>query len=193
MKIKALCVYCGSRVGADPDYEDQARRLGSLMAERAIGLVYGAGSIGLMGVVARSVMAGGAPVTGIIPHHLDKVEIVQDDLTEAHVVDNMHVRKRMMFDRSDAFIALPGGLGTIDEFIEVTTWAQLGLHSKPIVLVNTQGYWDPLLALIHHVIDQGFASASSAHLYHVVDSVDGVLPLLDGLPEPKMPTHPDLI
>lgn len=185
-KISSLCVYCGSRKGNRPDFEALAEKLGEIMAANGIELVYGAGSIGLMGVIARSVLRRGGKVTGIIPTHLEELEILEPDLTELHVVTSMHERKKLMFDRSDAFIVLPGGAGTLDEMIEVITWSQLNLHDKPIILVNHQGYWDPFVALIDHVIANGFADEKTRALFQIVESVDDVLPALAARPTSRM-------
>lgn len=176
--IKAVCVYCGSRMGNKELYQNQAEELGRLIAEAGLSLVYGAGSIGLMGVVARSARDNGADVVGIIPSHLDDVEITQDGLAELHITDDMHQRKKMMYEKSDAFIVLPGGLGTLDETLEMMTWAQLGLHSKPIVIVNTNNYWSPLLELVDHVVTDGFASAENATLLTVVETPAAAIALL---------------
>lgn len=162
-------------MGNKPHYQDQAQELGNLIAGANLSLVYGAGSIGLMGVVARSARDSGADVIGIIPDHLDDIEITQDGLSELHVTDDMHQRKKMMFERSDAFIVLPGGLGTLDETLEMMTWAQLSLHRKPIILVNTDGYWSPLIELVKHVVDDGFASPENAELLTVVDTAEGAI------------------
>lgn len=169
-KIKSICVYCGSRLGNKDLYQAQAQELGQLIADCGFSLVYGAGSIGLMGVVARAARDNGADVVGIIPEHLDDVEITQSGLAELHITDNMHQRKKMMFERSDAFIVLPGGLGTLDETLEMMTWAQLSLHNKPIILVNSNDYWSPLVELVNHVVADGFASAENGELLTVVSS-----------------------
>ncbi len=173
--IRNVCVYCGSRMGNKPSYEQLAKDLGHRIANAGLGLVYGAGSIGLMGVVARAARDGGAPVIGIIPEHLDAVEITQEGLTELHVTQNMHDRKRMMFDRSDAFIVLPGGLGTLDETFEIMTWAQLSLHKKPIILINHEDYWTPLVDLVSNVVEAGFASAENATLLSVVENAEDAI------------------
>lgn len=191
-KIKSVCVYCGSRPGNSPAYALAAERLGYMIGETGLSLVYGAGSIGLMGIVARSAISAGAPVIGIIPEHLDAVEITQADLTEIHITHTMHDRKKMMFDRSDAFIVLPGGLGTLDETFEIMTWAQLSLHKKPVILVNEQGYWDPFVSLVDHVVNEGFASAEHARLLSVVDTVDGAVGLLAGTPKTENKGRSDL-
>ncbi|MCJ9429015.1 TIGR00730 family Rossman fold protein [Kordiimonas marina] len=173
--IKSVCVYCGSRMGNKPAYEKLADDVGRLIAGAGMSLVYGAGSIGLMGVVARAARDAGAPVIGIIPEHLDAIEITQEGLSELHVTQNMHDRKRMMFDRSDAFIVLPGGLGTLDETLEIMTWAQLSLHEKPIILLNHENYWSPLLELIRHVVDDGFAAPENADLLKVADTAEDAI------------------
>jgi len=177
-KIKSVCVYCGSRMGNKPYYRELAERMGHLIADHNMHLVYGAGSVGLMGVVARAANDKGADVIGIIPEHLDAIEITQSGLAELHVTDDMHERKKMMFDRSDAFIVLPGGLGTLDETMEMMTWAQLSLHKKPIVLVNYKSFWTPLVELIHHVVDDGFANADHADLITVVNTAEEAIEYL---------------
>lgn len=177
-KIKSVCVYCGSRSGNKPAYVELATELGERIAAANMQLVYGAGSIGLMGVVARSARDAGASVVGIIPEHLDAVEITQDGLDELHVTDNMHERKKMMFDRSDAFIVLPGGLGTLDETMEMMTWAQLSLHKKPIILVNFAGFWSPLIELIEHVVEDGFASKQHAELLTIAETAEEAIEIL---------------
>ncbi len=177
--IKTVCVYCGSRMGNKQLYKDQAAELGQRIAEAGLSLVYGGGSIGLMGVVARSASEHGVDVVGIIPHHLDDVEVTQEGLSELHLTDDMHQRKKMMFERSDAFIVLPGGLGTLDETLEMMTWAQLSLHSKPIIIVNSNNYWSPLLELVEHVVTDGFAAPENADLLTVTDSPEGAIRLIN--------------
>jgi len=154
-KIRSICVYCGSRKGAGDEYARLAESVGASIAAAGLTLVYGGGQVGLMGIAARAALATGGKVIGVIPEHLDTIEIAQTGLSELHVVADMHTRKRMMFDRSDAFLVLPGGLGSLDEFIEVTTWAQLDLHDRPILLLNHRGYWNPLLDLLRRVVQQG--------------------------------------
>ncbi len=190
-EIKSICVYCGSRNGVDPRHVEAARALGTQMAQAGIELVYGGGRIGLMGVTADAVLAGGGKVCGIIPHHLQTVEVGHQGLTELHVVDSMHVRKQMMFERSDAFVVLPGGIGTLDETFEMITWRQLRLHDRPVVVVDIAGYWQPYIQMIDHIIGQGFAGAEIRRLYDVVDTAEGVLPLLARLPEPAIPAKPE--
>jgi len=156
----SACLFCGSRNGANPAFVAAARGLGQALAGRGHELVYGAGDQGLMGETARAAQTAGGRVIGFIPQHLVDLEVGKTDLDEYVVTQTMHERKMLMFERSDAVIALPGGPGTLDELIEVLTWRQLGLHSRPVVLVNTEGYWDPLLALLEHVIGHGFADRS---------------------------------
>ncbi len=153
----SVCLFCGSRVGRNALFVAEARRLGASLADRGHRLVYGAGDRGLMGEAARAMQEAGGRILGVIPQHLVDWEVGKSDIDEYFVTETMHERKKLMFDRSDAVIALPGGTGTLDELIEVLTWRQLGLHDKPIMLVNLADYWDPLLTLIDHTIEQGFA------------------------------------
>lgn len=175
MRRLSLCVYCGSRAGVDPAYERDATALGHAMAAADIRLVYGAGDVGLMGAVARAAQASGAETFGVIPTHLLDREVGKTDLTTFVITETMHERKKVMFMNADAVVVLPGGAGSLDEFFEVLTWAQLGLHDKPIYLLNTNGYWDPLRALMDHIVAQGFADPS---LLAFVESVDDVPTLL---------------
>jgi uncharacterized protein (TIGR00730 family) len=184
--VKSLCVFCGASDTVDPAYREAAMRLGTLMAEAGVGLVFGGGRIGLMGLIAAAVAAGGGTVTGVIPQHLHQAEIgPQPAIGTLHVVESMHERKALMFARSDAIAVLPGGLGTLDEAFEVLTWKQLGLHDKPIVLVDIAGYWAPLLHMIDRVVESGFAPRASLGLMRVVNTPEEVLPLLARLPEPS--------
>jgi uncharacterized protein (TIGR00730 family) len=155
--IRSICVFCGASVGNDPAYAAGAAELGRLMAERGIRLVFGAGHVGMMGTVADAVLGNGGEAIGVIPEFLKDRELAHTGLTELHVVETMHVRKQMMFDLSDAFIVLPGGLGTLEELFEMITWRQLGRHEKPIVLISTNGYWDPFEELVQRVVDGDFA------------------------------------
>lgn len=184
--IKSICVYCGSRGGKKKSFQDLARHVGTILANNNIKLIYGGGNVGLMGIVATSVMNNGGNVHGIIPGHLDEREKSHDTITELTIVDNMHQRKRMMFDNSDAFLVLPGSIGTLDETIEAITWAQLNLHDKPIVILNYENYWDPFMNLLNNIIDNEFTVPETLNLFHVVKSADEVLPLLKTLPEPKI-------
>ncbi|PZQ99799.1 MAG: TIGR00730 family Rossman fold protein [Cereibacter sphaeroides] len=158
-QLRSVCVFCGSRPGGDPAYAAEARALGTLIATQGWRLVYGAGDVGLMGEVARAAQTAGARTMGVIPTHLVLREQGRRDLTTMVITEDMHERKKVMFMNSDAIVVLPGGAGTLDEFFEVLTWRQIGLHNKPIFLLNTKGYWNPLAALTEHVIAQGFAEA----------------------------------
>ncbi|RMB08512.1 TIGR00730 family Rossman fold protein [Eilatimonas milleporae] len=178
--VKTVCVYCGSRHGTRPAYTTLAQTLGTQLAKEGFGLVYGAGSVGLMGEVARSATHAGARVVGIIPDHLDAVEITQEGLSETIVTTSMHERKKLMFDMSDAFLILPGGLGTLDETFEILTWRQLGLHKKPIILINEGGFWSPLIDLIDTVVTEGFAGHHHRDMLKVADTVDQAVTLLKG-------------
>jgi hypothetical protein len=176
MKLANICVYCGSKEGADPSIVEAARRLGALFAEAEIGLVYGGASIGVMGALARSVLDNGGRVTGVIPEFLSGTEILMQDATEIIVTRSMHERKQIMFERSDAFVALPGGIGTLEELVEMLTWAQLGRHNQPIILANLSGFWEPLIELLDHMIIQHFMASNIRRFYGVVDKVDDILP-----------------
>ena len=156
----SVCLFCGSRLGNDPVFVTEARAFGRLLAERGHRLVYGAGDRGIMGETARAVQNAGGHITGVIPQHLVDAEIGKSDVDDYIVTDNMHERKMLMFQRSDAIITLPGGPGSLDELIEVLTWRQLGLHDKPVVLMNVRGYWDPLITLLQSTVDNGFADQS---------------------------------
>lgn len=170
MPSKSVCVYCGSRSGAMPAYADAARTFGQALAQQGWRLVYGAGDVGLMGEVARAAQTAGGDTFGVIPTHLLAHEVGKTDLTRFVVTETMHERKKVMFMNADAVVVLPGGAGSLDELFEVLTWRQLGLHNKPVVLLNTAGYWSPLLALIDHVIAQGFADPELAEFLSVVDT-----------------------
>jgi uncharacterized protein (TIGR00730 family) len=155
--IKSACVFCGASVGNDPSFIAAARDLGERMAGAKMQLIFGGGRLGMMGTVADAVLAGGGSAIGIIPEFLRDRELAHDGLTELHVVDTMHTRKRMMFDLSDAFIVLPGGLGTLEEMFEMITWRQLGHHEKPIVLISTNDYWAPFQEMVNRVVDNEFS------------------------------------
>jgi uncharacterized protein (TIGR00730 family) len=156
MSAPSVCVYCGSRHGVQPAYTEAARALGQAIGERGWQLVYGGGKVGLMGEVADAVIAAGGRAVGVIPESLMRREVGHQGLHELHVVPNMHVRKQMMAERADAFIALPGGIGTLEELYEVWTWRQLGYHHKPIALLNIQGYFDALLQFMRSTVSEGF-------------------------------------
>lgn len=182
--VRSICVYCGASGRVADSYKTAARWLGLEIGHRGLGLVYGGGRVGLMGIVADAALDAGAPVVGIIPEHIQNLEIEHTGLTELHVVDSMHTRKRMMVERSDAFVVLPGGFGTLDETFEILTWKQLRLHDKPIVLVNMDGYWDPLLGLVEKLIHEGFARPEHRSLLRVVDTVEAVFDALAAAREP---------
>jgi uncharacterized protein (TIGR00730 family) len=192
-EVKSLCVYCGAADQVDEAYRAAAVELGTRLAGAGIELIYGGGRIGLMGRLADAVMRAGGRVTGIIPGHLHDREIGHHGISELIVVDNMHERKRLMFERSDAFAVLPGGLGTIEEAFEIITWRQLRLHDKPIVVVDIVGYWQKLQALIDHVIERGFASPRSRGLFQTVDSVDALMTALAAAHEPVLEPEAKLI
>ena len=167
MTTMSLCVYCGSRPGELPAYSDAARAVGREIGRRGWQLVYGGGRAGLMGVVADAALDAGASVVGVIPHSLMDRELGHVGLTELHVVDTMHQRKTLMAERSDAFLALPGGIGTFEELFEVWTWRQLGYHDKPIGLLNVDGYYDTLLSFLQHSLGQGFMASAQSELLQV--------------------------
>ncbi len=172
-KLRSVCVFCGSRSGTNPAYAMAAQDVGVMIAEMGWRLVYGAGDVGLMGEVARATQTAGGRTLGVIPTHLMNREQGKRDLTTLVITENMHERKKVMFVNSDAIVVLPGGAGSLDEFFEVLTWAQIGLHKKPIFLLDTQGYWQPLIKLIDHVIAQGFADPSvRGHFLAVKDVMD---------------------
>ena len=177
-------MFCGSRAGVDPAHEVAAQDLGHAIADRGIELIYGAGDIGLMSVVARAALENGGKVTGIIPEFIQAFEVGSPGEIELIVVESMHERKRAMFERSDGFIALPGGLGTLDETIEMITWKQLQQHKKPVVLVDTNHYWKPLLELVQAVVDGGFGHRGINDLFSVVDDVVSVFQALEDALEP---------
>ena len=173
--IKKICVYCGSGPGSDPAFVEAARAFGRIMAESGVGLIYGGGSVGLMGELATAVLDHGGEVTGIIPKFLIRREraLARGELI---VTADMHERKLQMFERADAFVALPGGIGTLEELVEQMTWAQLGQHKKPILLVNINGFWDPLCALLDHMEKLDFIRPGLSVTYLVVDRIDDILP-----------------
>lgn len=185
--IRHVCVYCGSLLGAEPVYAEAAERLGSLLARESVGLVYGGGSAGLMGAVARAVKAGGGHVVGVIPDFLIQKEGSSVELDERIIVPDMHTRKQMMFERSDAFVALPGGIGTLEELVEMMTWAQLGRHVKPVLVANVAGFWTPFLGLLDHMTQSGFLRPAFASRYLVADRVDDCLAMLRAaaMPSPR--------
>ena len=177
-EIRTVCVYCGSSAGSNPRFIETAQVFGRQLAENGIQLVYGGGAIGLMGAVAQSVLDHGGTVTGIIPGFLSTKEIALDCVQELIVTADMHERKRLMFERSDAFVALPGGVGTLEELVEQMTWQQLGRHTKPILIANIDGFWDPLLGLLAHMRETGFIRSHLPVELLQADQVDDILPKL---------------
>lgn len=184
--IRNVCVYCGSAGNVAEIYRDAATQLGRILVKNGLGLVYGGGRVGLMGLVADAVLHEGGRAYGIIPHHIADREVSHTGLTELHVVETMHERKQMMVDRADAFVILPGGLGTMDEFFEIMTWRQLGLQDKPVVVVNIEGYWTPLLRMIDHLIEEGFAREADRQALLVVDKVEDVIETLSTAPRERV-------
>ena len=177
-KISTVCVYCGSSFGRDPRYREEIVRLGRLLAQRKLGLIYGGGGVGLMGTLAEAALGAGGEVIGIIPDFLKRAERQLKGLTRLEVVTGMHERKSRMFELADAFLAMPGGFGTLDETIEVLTWKQLGLHDKPIVLVDFDGFWRPLIATLEHAIEQKFAHGRALEMLRVVPDVEAAIAYL---------------
>jgi len=190
VRLHSLCVYCGSCSRVDPVYKDVAAALGHELALEGITLVFGGGQVGLMGIIANAALEAGGKVIGVIPRHLDREEVGHRGTHEQHVVETMYERKALMFRLSDAFEVLPDGLGTLDEAFEMVTWRQLGLHDRPVVLVNQNGYWDPLLALLRQIAVAGFAQRGLFELFTLVNRVDQVVPTVRALPEPALPAQP---
>ncbi len=173
--MKSVCVFCGSASGVNPAYAKAARDLGHALATQQLALVYGGGCVGLMGEVARAALSAGGTVVGVIPHGLARREVAQEDCTELIVVNTMHERKARMADRADAFAALPGGYGTCDELFEIITWAQLGIHRKPVALLNVDGFFTPLLMWLDHVMAEGLLKPKYRELLLVADTVPQLL------------------
>jgi len=178
-RISSICVYCGSGLGRDPAYAVAADRLGAILAASDVRLVYGGGSVGLMGRVAHAALTAGGSVTGVIPQFLRDREVMLEDVDDLLVTRDMHERKRLMFERSDAFVALPGGIGTLEEVVEMMTWAQLGQHDKPIALLDVNGFWAPLVELIGHMKAEAFIREGFEVPFEVVDRLDDLLPRLE--------------
>lgn len=189
--VSFVCVFCGSRTGENPAYAVAARELGAEMARRKKNLVFGAGSIGIMGIVARAVAAGGGTTVGVIPEFLDQIEVGMRDVTEFIVTPSMHARKAIMFERSDAFVTLPGGLGSLDETFEILTWKQLGLHDKPVIIADIDGYWGSLISLLEQTVKSGFAAPSTSGLYTVVNDVAGIFRVLDDCGSQQVEINPE--
>ena len=184
-----VCVYCGSGEGNNPAYADAARELGRSLAANTIGLVYGGGGLGLMGQVAQSTLQAGGYVTGIIPKFLSEREHMLRDADELIITEDMHARKRLMFERSDAFVALPGGIGTLEELVEQLTWSQLGRHAKPIVVADIANFWSPFLNLLQHMKEDAFIRPGLEVSFTVVDSAAKIVPAVKAaMPPPHVPT-----
>lgn len=184
-QINALCVYCGASTEVNEAYKVAAKSFGEILAANDISLVFGGGKLGLMGIIADSVMSNNGKAIGYIPAHLSESEGAHSSLSELEVVDSMHTRKRKMSERADGFVIMPGGFGTLDEFFEILTWRQISLHEKPIIIVNIDGYWNPLLELLSNVVKEEFAQHSHLELFTVVDDVHSILPTLRESPEPS--------
>ena len=185
MEFSRICVYCGSSAGTGPDFADAARSLGELLARSGITVVYGGAAVGLMGVLADAALAAGGQVIGVIPRHLVSHEIAHPGLTELIKVGSMHERKQAMYELADAFVALPGGLGTLEELTEIATWAQLGLHRKPIATLDTGGYWVAFHAFLREAADRGFVKEENLRLITNVRAVSELLPALRSYSVPR--------
>jgi uncharacterized protein (TIGR00730 family) len=192
MELSSICVYCGSSMGSDPAFEETARHLGTTLAQHHITLVYGGGAVGLMGVLADATLAAGGEARGVIPRNLFRRDVPHQGLTELIEVDSMHERKQRMFELADAFVALPGGMGTIEELTEVATWAQLGLHHKPIATVDVKGYWRNFHALRREAVSFRFMRPEHLALIVEVDDVDNLLAALRSYSAPRVEKWIDL-
>jgi uncharacterized protein (TIGR00730 family) len=193
--VRRVCVFCGASSGRAPAYAEAARAFGAAVAGRGLGLVYGGGRVGLMGAVADGALAGGGEVVGVIPRALVERELAHGGLSELHVVGSLHERKALMAELADGFVALPGGFGTLDELMEQLTWSQLGLHAKPVGLLDVEGYWRPLIALARHATDEGFVRESDLASIAVGDEPTALLDRLERLeraerPRPKWASPP---
>jgi len=184
--MNRLCVFCGSSPGARPAYAEAAKELGRALVKRGTGLVYGGGGVGLMGILAQSVLEGGGRVTGIIPRLLVERELAFNRLEDLRIVDSMHERKALMADLSDGFIALPGGIGTIEEFVEILTWTQLGIHDKPCGLLNVEGYYKSFLAFFDHMIEEGFIPPGNREMLLVDEDPIALLIKLNNYNSPRV-------
>jgi uncharacterized protein (TIGR00730 family) len=185
--IQRLCIYCGSSAGVRPDYADAARATGRLLAERGVGVVFGGGSVGMMGLVADAALEAGGEVIGVIPHALAAREVDHTGLTALHKVDTMHERKALMAELADGFVALPGGIGTLEELMEVWTWVQLGIHRQPVGLLNVAGYFDGLLAFVDHAVAEGFVRPAHRDLLLVAETPAALLDALAAWQPPDVP------
>ena len=185
--MRRVCVFCGSAPGERPDYAQAAEALGRAIAARGMGLVFGGGAVGLMGIVSRAALAAGAPVTGIIPHGLVAREAGNRDLPDLRVVASMHERKAMMAEMSDGFIVLPGGFGTLEEAVEALTWLQLGIHRKPVVFIDTLGFWRTQMAMLDHMVAEGLLRPEMRAMAMIAPDPDAALDVLAGFTPPDVP------
>ena len=186
-RMRRICVFCGSAVGANTAYADAAREMGRVLVERGISLVYGGGHVGLMGVIADTVLAAGGEAIGVIPHGLAVREVAHKSLTKLHVVGSMHERKAMMASLSDAFVAMPGGFGTYEEFFEAVTWTQLGVHSKPCGLLNVEGFYDPIVSFIDRAVSEQFVKPEYRAAILVDNDPERLVGKLDSVVLPEVP------
>ncbi|MBC3414049.1 TIGR00730 family Rossman fold protein [Pseudomonas sp. SWRI107] len=191
MPVRSVCVFCGASTGANPAYRDAAIALGQAIAQRGLKLVYGGGAVGLMGIVANAAMAAGGEVVGIIPQSLLDAEVGHKGLTRLEVVDGMHARKARMAELSDAFIALPGGLGTLEELFEVWTWGQLGYHAKPLGLLDVNGFYEKLGGFLDHVVEEGFVRPQHRAMLQLAQQPDELLDAMDSFVAPVVPKWVD--
>ena len=185
--MRRVCVFCASAPGTRPDYAQAAERLGQAIAARGMGLVFGGGAVGLMGVVSRAALAAGAPVTGIIPHGLVMREAGNRDLPDLRVVASMHERKALMAELSDGFLVLPGGFGTLEEAVEALTWLQLGIHRKPVVFIDTLGFWRTQMAMLDHMVAEGLLRPEMRAMAMIAPDPDAALDVLAGFTPPDVP------
>jgi len=186
--LRSVCVFCGSRFGNSPQYSLVAQELGKLIALNGLRLVYGAGDVGLMGEIAKAAQKNGGRILGVIPEHLLKLEVAKTDLDTFIVTENMHERKKVMFSNSETIVVMPGGVGTLEEFFEVLTWKQLGLHTKDIILLNVEGFWDSLLGLIEGLVESKFANRKILSQFIVVNSVKELTTIILEKPSEKKPS-----
>lgn len=191
--VHNICVYCGSGVGKSPAYRAAARTLGKALAEQKIGLIYGGGDLGLMGDIAHTTLDHGGHVTGIIPQFLTRKEQMLRDVDELIVTQDMHERKRLMFERSDGFVALPGGIGTLEELVEQLTWVQLGRHTKPVIIANIEGFWDPFLNILTHMKADGFIRPGINVRFTVVDDATKIVPAVIAEASKRVPARDEAI
>ena len=187
LELRRVCVFCGSQFGNRPAYREAAQAMGAALADQGIGLVYGGGSVGLMGVVADAVVAGGGEVIGVIPRHMDRAEVAHRGLTDLRVVGSMHERKALMYELSDGFVALPGGLGTLEELFEITTWCQLGLAVKPTGILDVEGFYDQLIAFLDHITAEGFVKPVHRELLVAARDPAAILDSLRAFVPPPLP------